>query len=116
PQQHHLPVDIHDSAAEAIALLAMDPDRRQQRFINNCAAGLQVSGDPQRLLQVFVNLFANAADASPDDAPVQISANSRDDYVEINIEDHGHGIPAALLDTLFEPFVTSKPPGRGTGL
>ena len=116
PQQHHLPVDIHDSAAEAIALLAMDPDRRQQRFINDCATGLQVSGDPQRLLQVFVNLFANAADASPDDAPVHISARTEGDYVEVNIEDRGHGIPAALLDTLFEPFVTSKPPGRGTGL
>jgi signal transduction histidine kinase len=116
PQHHHLPVDIHDSAAEAIALLGMDPDRRQQRFINDCGIGLKVSGDPQRLLQVFVNLFANAADASPDDAPVRISAVAEGDFVDVTIEDHGHGIPAALLDTLFEPFVTSKPPGRGTGL
>ncbi|MCC1497885.1 sensor histidine kinase [Alcanivorax sp. 1008] len=116
PQQHHLPVDIHDSAAEAIALLAMDPDRRQQRFINDCPTGLKVSGDPQRLLQVFVNLFANAADASPDNEPVHITARAVEGHVDVNIEDRGHGIPAALLDTLFEPFVTSKPPGRGTGL
>jgi PAS domain S-box-containing protein len=116
PQQHHLPVDIHDTAAEAIALLGLDPDRRRQHFDNVCPAGLMVSGDPQRLLQVFVNLFANAADASPDDQPVRIHAAAEGDRIEVRIEDHGHGIPTALLDTLFEPFVTSKPPGRGTGL
>ena len=32
------------------------------------------------------------------------------------VEDQGHGIPDELRDALFEPFVTSKPPGRGTGL
>jgi PAS domain S-box-containing protein len=116
PQHHHLPVDIHDTAAEAIALLALDPDRRQQRFLNDCPAGLMVSGDPQRLLQVFVNLFSNAADASPNDQPVSVRAEREGDSVIIRIKDQGHGIPPALLDTLFEPFVTSKPPGRGTGL
>lgn len=116
PQHHHLPVDIHDTAAEAVALLALDPDRRRQRFENHCASGLMVSGDAQRLLQVFVNLFANAADASPDDQPVSIHAERNGDQIQVSIEDLGHGIPAALLDTLFEPFVTSKPPGRGTGL
>jgi PAS domain S-box-containing protein len=116
PQQHHLPVNIHDTAAEAIALLALDTDRRHQRFVNECPDNLMVSGDPQRLLQVFVNLFSNAADASPDEHPVLIQAHRQDDTVVVHIEDHGHGIPTALLDTLFEPFVTSKPPGRGTGL
>ena len=116
PQQHHLPVDIAATVDEAIALLALDPDRRQQRFSNHCPPALMVAGDPQRLLQVFVNLFANAADASPDDRAVCIYASVDEQQVHVRIEDQGHGIPAALLDTLFEPFVTSKPPGRGTGL
>lgn len=115
-QHYHLPVNIHDTVAEAMALLAMDTDRRQQVFINHCDKGLQASGDPQRLLQVFVNLLANAADASPNEAAVQISADAENEFIKVSIEDQGHGIPTALLDNLFEPFVTSKPPGRGTGL
>jgi signal transduction histidine kinase len=47
---------------------------------------------------------------------VQISTDVAGELIKISIEDKGHGIPATLLDNLFEPFVTSKPPGRGTGL
>lgn len=36
--------------------------------------------------------------------------------VEISVRDNGPGIPAKLLDQIFEPFVTSKEPGKGTGL
>ena len=36
--------------------------------------------------------------------------------MNVIVEDQGHGIPEELRDALFEPFVTSKPPGRGTGL
>ena len=43
-----------------------------------------------------------------------LSPNGR--IVEIEIADNGHGIPRALLDKIFEPFVTTKEPGKGTGL
>jgi len=116
PQHHHVPVDIHATTDEAISLLRLDPDHRQQQFSNHCSTPFMVVGDPQRLLQVFVNLLSNAADASPDDQTVVISTSVDQQYAVITIEDRGHGIPAQLLDSLFEPFVTSKPPGRGTGL
>ncbi|HEX6939669.1 MAG TPA: ATP-binding protein [Longimicrobiales bacterium] len=38
------------------------------------------------------------------------------EVVEISVSDNGPGIPSALLDQIFEPFVTTKPPGKGTGL
>lgn len=112
------PISLHDTVAEAIGLLRLDPGRRSQAFANHCNPDHRVRGDSQRLLQVFVNLLANATDASPDDAPITVRSRLVDggQSVEIEVEDRGHGIPASLRDTLFEPFATSKPAGRGTGL
>ena len=110
------PVSIHDTVAEAINLVQLDPDRKQQRFSNQCDPRHQVRGDPQRLLQVFVNLLGNAADASDDRDSVIIRTLKQEHSIEIQLQDSGHGIAPELQDSLFEPFVTSKPPGRGTGL
>ncbi|MEY1663037.1 ATP-binding protein [Isoalcanivorax beigongshangi] len=112
----NMPVDVQATVSEAIELLKMDPERRRQQFENHCPPGLAVRGDAQRLLQVFVNLLANAADASQPEDPVRVSAQAGEHSIDILVEDHGHGIPAELRDALFEPFATSKPVGRGTGL
>ncbi|HAM75428.1 MAG TPA: hypothetical protein DCQ09_07250, partial [Alcanivorax sp.] len=50
-----------------------------------------------------------------DDA-IRVLSEEHGDKVRIQVEDRGHGIPEELRAALFEPFVTSKPPGRGTGL
>ncbi|MBL7252349.1 sensor histidine kinase [Alloalcanivorax sp. C16-2] len=110
------PVDLADTVQEAIALLRLDPDHRGQRFDNLCPRGQEVKGDPQRLLQVFVNLLGNAADACRDEQPIVVGCERHGERLRIRVEDQGHGVPAELRDALFEPFVTSKPPGRGTGL
>lgn len=111
-----VPVNLCDTVDEAISLLLLDPDHRQQPFENHCPTSHWVKGDPQRLLQVFINLLGNAADASEDKQPVIVRCEPRGEFLDILLEDQGHGIPDTLRDALFEPFVTSKPPGRGTGL
>ena len=111
-----LPVSIQDVTEEAIALLHLDPDRRSQKFDNHSDADMVVAGDPQRLLQVFVNLFTNASDACGDQQPIVIHTRREEDRILVLVEDQGQGIPSELRESLFEPFVTSKPPGRGTGL
>ncbi|EKF75342.1 sensory box histidine kinase [Alcanivorax hongdengensis A-11-3] len=115
-QALHSPVNVRDTVAEAISLLQLDPDHRQQPFDNDCLAEHWVQGDAQRLLQVFINLLGNAADASEQQQPVRISSDRHERGIDIRVEDQGHGIPEELRDALFEPFVTSKAPGRGTGL
>ncbi len=75
-----------------------------------------VSGSPNHLLQVLVNVLLNARDASPADSRVAISTACDRDEVRIQIEDRGVGIPEQLLDKIFDPFFTTKDVGRGTGL
>ena len=62
------------------------------------------------------DLLGNAADASDPEDAIRVRCEAQGGKVRIQVEDHGHGIPEELRAALFEPFVTSKPPGRGTGL
>lgn len=102
---------------EAIHLLKLSPEARFTDFRMHIAAELEVTGDAQRLCQVFINLLSNARDASTQRGEILIRAERHGPSVRIEIEDFGHGLPdGSIRDTLFEPFVTTKPAGKGTGL
>lgn len=76
-----------------------------------------VTGDPQRLRQVLVNLVGNAADASAPGAAVTVRARAADaTHIAIDVEDRGRGIDADDLPRIFEPFFTTRPDGTGLGL
>ena len=109
-------MNLHATAAEAINLLQLNPDYHNQLFDNRIPADLLAAGDAQRLLQVFINLLGNACDACRREDPITLSGQTDGSQVCIHIDDLGHGIAPGLRDKLFEPFVTSKAPGRGTGL
>jgi two-component system nitrogen regulation sensor histidine kinase NtrY len=75
-----------------------------------------VNADPDQLEQMFINLLANAVDASlaRDAQPVLASWKAVGTSLLISIEDHGLGI--ANAENLFVPFYTTKPSGSGVGL
>jgi PAS domain S-box-containing protein len=78
-----------------------------------------VHADPTQLHQVILNLCVNARDAMPDGGVLRlraVNANNDEARVRVEVEDTGTGIPANLLDKIFDPFFTSKDPGKGTGL
>lgn len=83
---------------------------------------LSVVGAPDLLGQVFVNLLGNAFDAlAGSDAPnIRVAADlAADDtcpLVEISVHDNGPGVPPALRDHIFEPFISTKSAGQGAGL
>ena len=76
-----------------------------------------IVGDKERLQQVFLNLFMNAADAMNDGGTLSVSiAALPDDQVEIQITDDGPGFDAGAAGQLFQPFFTTKEAGQGHGL
>jgi signal transduction histidine kinase len=70
----------------------------------------------QELQQVLLNLTLNALEASPEGGSVVLSASYTDQELSLCVADEGHGVPEPMLERIFEPFVSSKPPSRGTGL
>jgi signal transduction histidine kinase len=79
-----------------------------------------VVGSEWRLVEVFLNLLVNAAQAMPEGhaAEHEIAIESRvvGDHVIVDVRDDGHGIPAEIMHRVKEPFFTTKRTGEGTGL
>ncbi len=68
------------------------------------------------LNQVWTNLIDNAIDAMDGQGEITLRTRHDDQWAIVEVEDNGPGIPGALQPTIFDPFVTTKPPGQGTGL
>ena len=67
--------------------------------------------------QIILNLVANAVYAVKDTGgTVLLSCREHEGQVEIAVRDDGPGVPEDLMEDLFKPFTTTKPPGEGTGL
>jgi PAS domain S-box-containing protein len=76
-------------------------------------------GDPHQLMQVFLNLILNAEHAIRDvrdKGTLRIRLGKGDNSVWVSFHDDGPGIPKENLSSIFDPFYTTKRPGRGTGL
>ena len=76
----------------------------------------RVVGRPQQLVQVLVNMLANAGQATPPGGLVRLSTRSEEDGIRVEVRDTGTGMTPEILHNLFQPFFTTKPPGMGTGL
>ncbi|WP_407070199.1 response regulator [Methylocella sp.] len=90
-----------------------------------------VKADHNQFQQVIVNLIVNARDAMPDGGAILLKTRNvaaaevagfgeqsiaEGDYVAIEVEDEGCGVPPEVRDKIFEPFFTTKEVGKGTGL
>lgn len=81
-----------------------------------------IDGDPHRLQQIVWNLLSNAVKFTPPNGRIEVSLESDDDYMKIQVTDTGVGIPAELLPSIFERFQQSGNsdskirPGLGLGL
>jgi signal transduction histidine kinase len=72
--------------------------------------------NPQRLGQVFINLFVNAVQSIPEKGIVEVKTYLQDGQVCIDVRDTGCGIEEKNLAKIFDAFFTTKPVGSGTGL
>jgi two-component system nitrogen regulation sensor histidine kinase GlnL len=125
------PVNIHQ-VLDRVMQLAKNGFGRQLRYVTNFDPSLPaVLGHRDQLVQVFLNLIKNAAEAAPQKGGeitletayqhgVRFAvpgSNSRIHLpLRISIKDNGDGIPDDIISCLFDPFVTTKPQGTGLGL
>jgi two-component system nitrogen regulation sensor histidine kinase GlnL len=125
------PVNIH-SVLDHVKRLAQSGFARNIRFVEEYDPSLPpVLANQDQLIQVFLNLVKNAAEAAPDEGGeivlstafqhgVRLAVPGNDSRMHlplaIGVQDNGRGIPEDLRPHLFDPFVTTKPTGSGLGL
>lgn len=107
PEPQHEPVDLAPLVARVVRLEA------HQRVAAH-GPELMLEVDPGQIEQVLINLVKNAIEASPPDARVVVSWQTQGQWVVVDVEDEGPGLPDS--DNLFVPFFTTKPDGNGIGL
>jgi signal transduction histidine kinase len=91
--------------------------RHHIRLEASVAEGLPpVKADVTRLEMALFNLVTNALDAMPGGGTLSIAATPRPDGIRVEVADTGSGIPAEVIDRLFDPWVTTKAFGHGSGL
>ena len=119
-KQHLEPVPLRNLIDDAWSLVAIDEKASGAHFENLVGAGDVVTGNSDRLIQVFVNLLRNALYAIRPCG--KIAVNSRhlsrnaQSWISVTVEDDGPGIPSDVLPDIFEAFVSSRLDANGTGL
>jgi nitrogen-specific signal transduction histidine kinase/CheY-like chemotaxis protein len=111
------PVDLRLVLTSA-AKVAEPEIRARGRLLEKYEHVPPIHANGARLEQVFLNLLINAAQALPPSGGGEVRASlyRRGTRVVVEIADTGAGIPAELLDRVFDPFFSTKPIGAGTGL
>jgi PAS domain S-box-containing protein len=113
------PVDV-EPVLQSTVRMASSQIRNRARLVESYGRVPFARGNTARLGQVFLNLVLNAIQAMPDDSAatseLRIVTHADENLVHITIEDNGSGMSPDVLERLFTPFFTTKPPGQGTGL
>lgn len=115
PSSHLDVLDLNRLVAEVLALYEQSGTRIQANLPTTLPL---VRGDPDRLRQVIHNLLQNAKDALVGNADpyIEVSTDLLEGQVWLRISDNGCGFPKTIIDSAFEPYVTTKPKGTGLGL
>lgn len=131
--QSRSPLDMNAIVENALRLTRHDLDLRRISVQRSLQEPLPtMAGDGEQLLQVFINLFVNAAQAIDHDGQISVSTRSiriaastaadgtasetQEDAIVVAISDTGPGLPYGAEGRIFEPFFTTKVAGEGTGL
>lgn len=111
------PGNVETAVHDTVALLGPQKNLRDIELAVDVYPELpDVTLSREQLVQVLLNLVMNAADATGAGGKVVIRAKPSELGVRLEVEDNGPGVPAEVRDKLFEPFVSTKEPGKGTGL
>jgi signal transduction histidine kinase len=106
--------DLIDSVASLVQQTAA---RSVVTFETEIAADLPgVRCDPEQIRQVLLNLLLNAVQAMPEGGTVSLVARKEPGMICIQVRDTGMGIPQSNVESIYDPFFTTKQNGTGLGL
>jgi two-component system NtrC family sensor kinase len=112
------PTDINETIQRTLSLMGHEMGSRSISLRFDPAPDLPaVMASVDHLQGVWLNLLINAIDAiDPGPGTIHIITGRVDDTIQVSVIDNGIGIPPERISRIFEPFYTTKDPGRGTGL
>jgi PAS domain S-box-containing protein len=104
-QLHPRPLNLAESVADVLAMMAPLAAQRGHGIVNEVPAGLPVAiADPQRVAQVLTNYLSNAIKFTPDGGTIRVRAAAQGDGLLCEVEDTGVGIAPEDMGRLFQRF------------
>jgi signal transduction histidine kinase len=110
------PVDIHEDLNNTLIILRHKLKQGIEVKRDYAPSLPMVEAYGSELNQVWTNILDNAVDALEGEGVITLRTRSEDDWVVVEIQDDGPGIPEKIRTRIFDAFFTTKPPGKGTGL
>jgi signal transduction histidine kinase len=111
------PAAIDQTIRHAVDAVRARAEMRIRPITLRTSGEMNGTFDPQKIERAFFNLVLNACEASTPQSEIEISVHSSSETFEIRVTDHGPGIPPAIQNTLFDPFISfGKANGTGLGL
>ena len=109
--------DVNQAVEETVLLFEHEAKRHRIVIARHYQDGLpRIRTDPAQLQQVILNVLHNAMDAIGRDGAIDISSRIAGDHIIVDFADTGPGLTAEVMERLYDPFFTTKPKGKGTGL
>lgn len=111
-------VEINKALVKAVNMIKIGKEKSKIQYVLTLDQNIpDIKFSADQLMQVFINLLLNAADAIGTDAgKIIILTKKFEEHIEISIRDSGTGIPAEKINKIFEPFYSTKQAGKGIGL
>ena len=109
-------VDLNALVTETVALLERTTLQRVRLETSLQDSLLPLRGDPSALSHALMNLCVNAVDAMPGGGILTLRTRNQGGQVVLEVQDTGSGMSAEVMERALDPFFTTKPEGKGTGL
>jgi two-component system NtrC family sensor kinase len=110
-------INLGDLADEAAQLVHREAANKNIEIVQEIEPDIgTIWSDPYQLRQVLINLLTNAIHATGSGGRITIIIAALNGEINLTVQDNGQGIPKENLDKIFEPFFSTKSPGKGTGL
>ena len=109
--------DLAPLVDQAVKMVQEPACKKDVRFaIARFESSLSADVDGPQIVQVLINLFLNAIDASPQSCAIKIAGEQEGSAIRIVVSDQGSGIPEEVQAHVFDAYFTTKPNGSGLGL